>query len=311
MNYIKLFEEFAKSVNKLSGVALIVDDSILLVLPKKFKRSNTKWSIPKGHIEGGDSLTSALKELEEETGVVMDRDYDYKFKVGYKKSGIKKKLEIFVYNKTREDLVDYMKTNKLSLRSKTVKKVLKTGEIYDVKFFPLSDAWDVIEQVQQQIIDNIDIGNVYPKSDENVYNRVLESVSNKNKFVWIHGLPGSGKTTYASNINKKGNYVLLDDIMDISKVKKELEEGNDIILVSPYFDNYMEFSLDVKLKDLLKDFDYDLEEIWFENNPKKCISNLNKRSVHKIRSSSIIPEINMFSSKYKIPSDVKQIEVWS
>lgn len=93
----------------------------------------------------------------------MDRDFDYKFKVNYKKSGIKKKLEIFVYNKTREDLVDYMKANKLALRSKTVKKVLKTGEIYDVQFFPLSDAWDVIEQVQQQIIDNIDIGNVYPK----------------------------------------------------------------------------------------------------------------------------------------------------
>ena len=303
MIYLKLFEEFAKSVNKLSGVAVIVDDSILLVLPKKFKRSNIKWSIPKGHIEGGDSLTSALKELEEETGVVMDRDYDYKFKVGYKKSGIKKKLEIFVYNKTREDLVDYMKANKLALRSKTVKKVLNTGEIYDVQFFPLSDAWDVIEQVQQQIIDNIDIGNVYPK--------VEESISNKSKFVWIHGLPGSGKTTLANDINKGGNYVILDDIMDISKVKKELEDGNDIILVSPYFDNYMGFSLDVKLKEVLNDFDYDVEEIWFKNDPEKCIDNLRSRSEHNIKSYLIIPEVNIFSSKYKIPSDVVPIEVWS
>lgn len=303
MIYLKLFEEFAKSVNKLSGVAVIVEDNILLVLPKKFKRSNTKWSIPKGHIEGDDSLTSALKELEEETGVVMDRDYDYKFKVNYMKSGIKKKLEIFVYNKTREDLVDYMKANKLALRSKTVKKVLNTGEIYDVQFFPLSDAWDVIEQVQQQIIDNIDIGNVYPK--------VEESISNKSKFVWIHGLPGSGKTTLANEINKDGNYVILDDIMDISKVKKELEEGNDIILVSPYFDNYMSFSLDVKLKEVLNDFDYDVEEIWFENDPEKCIDNLRSRSEHNIKSSLIIPEVNIFSLKYKIPSDVEQIEVWS
>ena len=303
MIYLKLFEEFAKSVNKLSGVAVIVEDNILLVLPKKFKRSNTKWSIPKGHIEGGDSLTSALKELEEEAGVIMDRDYDSKFTVNYKKSGRNKELEIFVYNKSREDLVEYLKTSKIAVRSKTVKKVLTTGEIYDVRFFPLSDAWDVIEQVQQQIIDNIDIGNVYPK--------VEESISNKSKFVWIHGLPGSGKTTLANEINKDGNYVILDDIMDISKVKKELEEGNDIILVSPYFDNYMSFSLDVKLKEVLNDFDYDVEEIWFENDPEKCIDNLRSRSEHNIKSSLIIPEVNIFSLKYKIPSGVEQIEVWS
>ena len=303
MIYLKLFEDFSKSVNKLSGVAVIVEGNILLVLPKKFKRSNTKWSIPKGHIEGGDSLTSALKELEEEAGVIMDRDYDSKFTVNYKKSGRKKELEIFVYNKSREDLVEYLKTSKIAVRSKTVKKVLTTGEIYDVRFFPLSDAWDVIEQVQQQIIDNIDIGNVYPK--------VEESISNKSKFVWIHGLPGSGKTTLANDINKGGNYVILDDIMDVSKVKKELEEGNDIILVSPYFDNYMGFSLDVKLKEVLNDFDYDVEEIWFKNDPEKCIDNLRSRSEHNIKSSLIIPEVNIFSLKYKIPSDVEQIEVWS
>lgn len=303
MIYLKLFEDFSKSFNKLSGVAVIVEGNILLVLPKKFKRSNTKWSIPKGHIEGGDSLTSALNELEEETGVVMDRDFDYKFSVNYIKSKTEKELEIFVYNRDREDLIEYLKTDKLSLRGKTVKKVLNNGEIYDIKFFPLSDAWDVIEQVQQQIIDNIDIENVYPK--------VEESVSNKSKFVWIHGLPGSGKTTLANDINKDGNFVILDDIMDVSKIKKELEEGNDIILVSPYFDNYMRFSLDVKLKEVLNDFDYDVEEIWFKNDPEKCIDNLRSRSEHNIKSSLIIPEVNIFSSKYKIPSDVVPIEVWS
>ena len=145
-----------------------------------------------------------------------------------------------------------------------------------------------------------------------IYLKLFEDFTNsKSKFVWIHGLPGSGKTTLANNINKDGNFVILDDIMDISKVKKELEEGNDIILVSPYFDNYMMFSLDVKLKEVLNDFDYDVEEIWFKNDKEKCIDNLRLRSEHPIKSSLIIPEINMFSSKYKIPSDVEPIEVWS
>ena len=145
-----------------------------------------------------------------------------------------------------------------------------------------------------------------------IYLKLFEDFTNsKSKFVWIHGLPGSGKTTLANEINKGGNFIILDDIMDISKVKKELEEGNDIILVSPYFDNYMMFSLDVKLKEVLNDFDYDVEEIWFKNDKEKCIDNLRLRSEHPIKSSLIIPEINMFSSKYKIPSDVEPIEVWS
>lgn len=163
MIYLKLFEEFVKKLNKLSGVAVIVDGSILLVLPRKFKRSNTKWSIPKGHIENGDSLASALTELREETGVELDKDFDYNFKVNYMKSGVNKELEIFVYNKEREDLSEYLKVNKLALKGKTIQKVLNSGEIYDVKFYPLRDAWDLIEDVQKQIIANIDIGSDYPK----------------------------------------------------------------------------------------------------------------------------------------------------
>lgn len=74
MIWLKLFEAFKQEkVNKLSGVAVLVDDNILLVLPDKFKHSRVKWSLPKGHIEGRNSLTSALKELKEEAGVKLDR----------------------------------------------------------------------------------------------------------------------------------------------------------------------------------------------------------------------------------------------
>lgn len=150
---LKLFEAFRReSINKLSGIALIVDDNILLVLPEKFKESRVKWSLPKGHIEGKNSLISALKELNEETGILMDRNYDNKFTINYKKSGISKELEVFVYKKTREDLSSYLKANSLKLKNETITKVKENNEIYKIGFFPLDKAMKRMEIIQRDVI---------------------------------------------------------------------------------------------------------------------------------------------------------------
>ena len=150
---LKLFEAFRReSINKLSGIALIVDDNILLVLPEKFKESRVKWSLPKGHIEGKNSLISALKELKEETGILMDRNYDNKFTINYKKSGISKELEVFVYKKTREDLSSYLKANSLKLKNETITKVKENNEIYKIGFFPLDKAMKRMEIIQRDVI---------------------------------------------------------------------------------------------------------------------------------------------------------------
>ena len=156
MIWLKLFDAFKQEkVNKLSGVAVLVDDNILLVLPDKFKTSRVKWSLPKGHVEGRNSLTSALKELKEEAGIRLDRRYDYKFTVHYMKNRIDKELEVFVYHKTREDFAMYLKPNSLSLRNKTIQRVIGEEEIYNIKFFPLSKARKRMESIQRQVIDHL------------------------------------------------------------------------------------------------------------------------------------------------------------
>jgi len=156
MSLIKTFEGFKKEkINKLSGIAVIVDGNILLVLPDKFRKSKVKWSLPKGHVEGKNSLKSALKELKEEAGIKLDRNYDYTFVVDYKKNGVKKELEVFVYNKTKEDFNRYLKSDSLELKNKTMKKVTKEEEIYNVKFFPLDKARKRMENIQRQVIDHL------------------------------------------------------------------------------------------------------------------------------------------------------------
>lgn len=132
-------------------------------------------------------------------------------------------------------------------------------------------------------------------------------------FIWIHGLPGSGKTTLANKIindNPDKRFVLLDDVGSTTEIIQQIDKGSNIILSSPYFDNYMNTGLDRKIKNYLSKTDYSVEELWFENNPDQCIENIKARTGHRINVASLLPEVIIFSNNYNIPSDVKQIPVF-
>ena len=139
----------------------------------------------------------------------------------------------------------------------------------------------------------------------------FESFSTK-KFVWIHGLPGSGKTYLANQMNKNNDYTILDDIIDMSKVQAEMDKGNNIILSSPYFEKYIGMiSLESRLRKALEGSDYELEEIWFENNPQNCIKNINNRVDHNIKANILAPEVMELAYRYKIPEGSKIVPVWT
>ena len=138
----------------------------------------------------------------------------------------------------------------------------------------------------------------------------FESFSTK-KFVWIHGLPGSGKTYLANQMNKNNDYTILDDIIDMSKVQAEMDKGNNIILSSPYFEKYIGMSLESRLRKALEGSDYQLEEIWFENNPQNCIKNINSRVDHNIKANILAPEVMELSYRYRIPEGSKVVPVWT
>ena len=134
---------------------------------------------------------------------------------------------------------------------------------------------------------------------------------NTKKFVWIHGLPGSGKTYLANQMNKNNDYTILDDIIDMSKVQAEMDKGNNIILSSPYFEKYIGMSLESRLRKALEGSDYELEEIWFENNPQNCIKNINNRVDHNIKANILAPEVMELAYRYRIPEGSKVIPVWT
>jgi 8-oxo-dGTP pyrophosphatase MutT (NUDIX family) len=132
MKHIRLFEKFVKvkkaKIHSLSGIALVVDGKMLVVLAKKHSTQNNKWSIPKGHIEG-ESLSSALKELEEETGIILDKEYSEAKNIKYNKAGAKKDMNIYVYYKDKEDIQEYL--NGWSVKP----EYLDSSEIIGAKFY--------------------------------------------------------------------------------------------------------------------------------------------------------------------------------
>lgn len=163
MRYVKLFEEFKKGrikkkgkkkkVHFLSGIALIVDDRILMVNAKKYhKRHDNKWSIPKGHIEGpGGSLMSAIKELKEEAGIKLDYNYDEVFQYNYKKSGFTKLMDVYVYRRSKEEFEDYLDDWDI------IEDYLEEDEISEASFLTLEEARDKIDITMLSLLDIIGI----------------------------------------------------------------------------------------------------------------------------------------------------------
>ncbi len=142
----------------------------------------------------------------------------------------------------------------------------------------------------------------------------LRTALDKNILIWIHGLPGSGKSTLATKIekeNKDKDFVVLDDIANFNQVEDELKAGKNIILTSPYFENYSFTKYFQKLNERLKFYsNYFITELWFENDKESCIDNLKNRKEHKIDSMSIIAEIDDYSKKYTIPVGARTIPVY-
>ena len=144
MYLIKEFKTYNKEYHKLSGVVLIVDDKVCLVLPKKFKGTK-KYSIPKGHIEPNlNEYENALTELKEETGIkIKNKKYDDNFIYKYNKNGVSKVMSVYVIKMTQGEY------------DSIPKKKRDKKEISKVKFVDKKDALNLVENRFKKLIKQI------------------------------------------------------------------------------------------------------------------------------------------------------------
>lgn len=144
---------FESKSHFLSGVVLIVDNKILLVRPKKFRRKIRKFSIPKGHIEAKVSkIKTALHELEEESRIKLKKKHlkdSDKITINYEKAGFKKILTCYIVKISKEEL-------KVPLVNDMILRYFLKNEIEEAGFFSKNDAEKHIEKHQLPLLKYLD-----------------------------------------------------------------------------------------------------------------------------------------------------------
>jgi len=137
----------------LSGVILIYNNKILLVRPKKFKKSMRKWSIPKGHIEGKlNKIETALKELREESRIELKKKKlkgSERMILNYSKAGANKRLTCYIVKVDRDEI------NVRLFNDMILGNFLK-GETVEAGFFSKEDAKRIIERHQLELLKFLD-----------------------------------------------------------------------------------------------------------------------------------------------------------
>lgn len=137
--------------NNAAGLAIIYENSILLVHPTNASWKKPTLGIPKGKLEEGeDFMAAAIREVFEETGIIVDRDLinpaphtTYL----YDKQGNKKKQLVYY-------VVDIESLDEIGLDSKKVPKgQLQQEEIDWAKFVKIKKAYELINYSQKIILD--------------------------------------------------------------------------------------------------------------------------------------------------------------
>jgi hypothetical protein len=132
-------------------------------------------------------------------------------------------------------------------------------------------------------------------------------------MIWIHGLPGSGKSHLIRELVEASDlqWRVFDDTSSVENLLSALQAGENVILASPYFEDYIPIGLGKRIRSHLADLDpVTLREVWFSNDPEQCIENVLSRKGHTIDAGSIVPEIFSFSKRYTIPDGVDTVPVW-
>ena len=127
------------------------------------------------------------------------------------------------------------------------------------------------------------------------------------RVIFIIGLPGSGKTTKvfdlisSGKINKK-TWFFVDDPQCISEFDPFVEMNTNIIVTDPHL-------CDQKHREqaicFFRDRNYEVETIYFENAPEKCMNNIRYRNDGKV-----ISLAGMQSFNYTIPDEVTPLKIW-
>ena len=131
-----------------------------------------------------------------------------------------------------------------------------------------------------------------------------------NTIILIVGLPGSGKSYLADQINKesRGKFLVINDPKYFKQIAKSVDQ--DLIITDPHlcFENNRKLAIK-KIKSLNPNCK--IKWIFFENDPQKCLENSERRNRLNKNSKEVKSFINKFCDYYTIPDSFKPLKVFS
>jgi 8-oxo-dGTP pyrophosphatase MutT (NUDIX family) len=151
------FKEFTGKSKKLSvaaGVAITFEGKVLLVHPTGASWKTSAVGIPKGGIQDGeDILTAAIRELKEETGILLSRE-----------DLLKKEMQSVDKYNSKGDIIQVLnyyifpikELSEIGMTSlKVDKSSLQLEEIDWAGFININDAYPLIHRGQLIILDRL------------------------------------------------------------------------------------------------------------------------------------------------------------
>jgi len=130
----------------------------------------------------------------------------------------------------------------------------------------------------------------------------------KGKAIFLVGLPGSGKTTFAKE--RYPDAVILDDFgllkEPLEQLRKLLHVGNHCVVIDPYL-CYRENQ--VRAKKMLAKWHVAAEWVYFENCPVLCWANVEARAKQG-DCRSVAGFIRQASPSYYIPKGTTALKVY-
>jgi predicted kinase len=131
------------------------------------------------------------------------------------------------------------------------------------------------------------------------------------KITFIVGLPGSGKTHLGKAMSTKDT-IFIDDFQRGKVNFKEmliesLNQGADIILTDPLL---CLKSSQEKALELISEYNYDIEWIFFENNIQKCTNNISYRKINDNDDRKVLITLKHLHSNYYIPNSISTKDIW-
>jgi predicted ATPase len=126
------------------------------------------------------------------------------------------------------------------------------------------------------------------------------------KIIIIVGLPGSGKTYLCQEYRKKG-YIIYDDPEGHYTIDTALAQVRDCVIAGPQcFTDDDRAKAEDYIRSTRRAVDAEIEWIFFENNPEKCLRNVVWRNDGR----AVIATIKLKSKQYTIPKGYEPREIW-